>query len=273
MRKKTFWGWIQISRRAALSLNPLHKQPSLVCNSKLKSLGVCAGHGRSLWASTVLHRLPILCLVISPCGSVQRIHPWVGTWAPSCHSWPWAKMPSTPPLMPFSSFLPVKAKSEWSGAGAGNGEGHYMGAEEDGRSRHPLPWALLGISTVLAPPFVNGSLQMNGLICPQTVGMNLSVGAREQEGLSTEEYGINETGTLPVPGEHPECCLSQVGRDWPHFPSELLEACSACPHLASGRYFFTLDYRRTNCVNWADVWCQFINVLVWIAARSCDYGN
>ncbi len=34
---------------------------------------------------------------------------------------------------------------------------------------------------------------MNGLICPQTVGMNLSVGAGEQEGLSTAEHGMNES--------------------------------------------------------------------------------
>lgn len=34
---------------------------------------------------------------------------------------------------------------------------------------------------------------MNGLVCPQTVGMNLSVGAGEQEGLSTAEQGMNET--------------------------------------------------------------------------------
>lgn len=65
----------------------------------------------------------------------------------------------------------------------------------------------------LAPRFVNGSLQMNGLICPQTVRMNLSVGAGEQEGLSTAEHGMNESRTLPVPGEHPECSLSQVRGD------------------------------------------------------------
>lgn len=68
-----------------------------------------------------------------------------------------------------------------------------MGEEEDGRSRRPLPGALPGISTVLAPRFVNGSLQVNGLICTQTVGMNLSVGAGEQEGLSTAEHGMNES--------------------------------------------------------------------------------
>lgn len=65
----------------------------------------------------------------------------------------------------------------------------------------------------LPPQFVNGSLQMNGLICPQTVGMNLSVGAGEQEGLSTAEHDMNESRTLPVPGEHPECALSQVRGD------------------------------------------------------------
>ena len=107
--------------------------------------------------------------------------------------------------MPFSSYLPVKA----SGVGRGLGMARDMGEEEDGRSRRPLPWALPGISTVLAPPFVNGSLQMNGLICPQTVGMNLSVGAGEQEGLRSAERGMNENTTCPrwtswmhpVPGE------------------------------------------------------------------------
>lgn len=54
---------------------------------------------------------------------------------------------------------------------------------------------------------------MNGLICPQTVGMNLSVGAGGQEGLSAAEHGMNESRTLPVPGEHPECSLSQVRGD------------------------------------------------------------
>lgn len=68
-----------------------------------------------------------------------------------------------------------------------------MGAEEDGRSRRPLPRALQDISTVLAPLFVNGSLVMNGLICPQTVGMNLSVGAGEQGGLRAAEHSMNET--------------------------------------------------------------------------------
>ncbi len=41
---------------------------------------------------------------------------------------------------PTHAFLQLPAsESEWSGAGAGNGEGHYAGAEEDGRSRRPLP--------------------------------------------------------------------------------------------------------------------------------------
>lgn len=34
---------------------------------------------------------------------------------------------------------------------------------------------------------------MNGLICLQTVGMNLSAGAGEQEGLSTAERRMNES--------------------------------------------------------------------------------
>ena len=232
--------WIQILRRAALSLNPPHKQPSLVYNSEQNSLEVWAGHARSLWASTVLHCPPILCLVISPCGRVQRIHPGVGTWVPSSHSWPRARVPSAPSLRPFSSYLPEKAEKEWvERAGAGNGEGHYMGAEEDGRSRRPLPWALRGISTVLAPRFVNGSLQMNGLSCPQTVGMNLSVAAGEQEGLGTAEWGMNETWTLPVPGEHPECSRSQVRGDWPHFVGESWEGCSACPHPVTTQKVWT----------------------------------
>lgn len=216
LRTKMAWKWIQGRHRAALSLNLPHKHPSLVYNSN--SLGVWTEHVRSLWASTVLHYPLVLCLVIIPSGSVQRIHPGVGTWVLSSHSWLWSKMPSTPPLMPFSSYLPVKARG--ARRGFGNGGGHYMGAEEDGSSRRPLPWALLSISTVLAPQFVNGSLHMNGLICPQTVGMNLSIGAGEQEGLSTAEHGMNKSWTLPVPGEHPECSLSQVRGDWPHFQGE-----------------------------------------------------
>eukprot|EP00064_Thunnus_orientalis_P015525 superscaffoldBa00002891_g15579 len=69
----------------------------------------------------------------NPCGSVQRIHLGVGTWVPSSHSWPWAKVPWTPPPHAFLQ-LPA-SESEWGGVGAGNGEGHYMGAEEDGRLR------------------------------------------------------------------------------------------------------------------------------------------
>lgn len=34
---------------------------------------------------------------------------------------------------------------------------------------------------------------MNGLICPQTVVVNLSAGAGEQEGLSTAEHSMNES--------------------------------------------------------------------------------
>lgn len=41
---------------------------------------------------------------------------------------------------PTRSFLQLPVnESERSGTGAGNGVGHYMGAEEDGRSRRPLP--------------------------------------------------------------------------------------------------------------------------------------
>lgn len=198
------WRWLQCEFRAALSLNPPHKQPSLVYNSEQNSLGFWAGHGRSLWAPTVLHSPPVLCLVISPCGTVQRIHPGVGTWVPS--SWPWAEVPSYSPTHAFLG-LPAR-ESEWSGTGAGNDEGHYMGAEEDGRSRRPLPWALPGISTVLVPQFVNGSLQMNGLICLQTVGMNLSAGAGgPQHSRTPHEWELNTTcprwtsWMLPVPGE------------------------------------------------------------------------
>lgn len=236
------WRWLQCEFRAALSLNPPHKQPSLVYNSERNSLGFWAGHGRSLWAPTVLHSPPVLCLVISPCGTVQRIHPGVGTWVPS--SWPWAEVPSYSATHAFLG-LPA-SESEWSGTGAGNGEGHYMGAEEDGRSRRPLPWALPGISTVLVPQFVNGSLQMNGLICLQTVGMNLSAGAGEQEGLSTAEHRMNESWTLPVPGEPPECSLSRVRRDWPHFQGESREG--ALPvHTLLLTSTVLADYRRKEC--------------------------
>lgn len=41
---------------------------------------------------------------------------------------------------PTHAILQLPAgESERSGAGAGNGQGHYMAAEEDGRSRRPLP--------------------------------------------------------------------------------------------------------------------------------------
>lgn len=130
--------------------------------------------GRPLWAPSGLHSPPVLGPVISPCGTVPRTHPGVGTWVPS--SWPWAEVSSTSPLMPFSGYPSVK----WSRMRAGNGEGHYIGAEEDGRSRRPLPWALPDISTVLVLQFVNGSLHMNGLICLRTAGMNLPVGAGER---------------------------------------------------------------------------------------------
>lgn len=40
---------------------------------------------------------------------------------------------------------------------------------------------------------------MNGLICPQTVGMNLSVGAGEQEGLSSAEHYLSQVNILNAP--------------------------------------------------------------------------
>lgn len=41
---------------------------------------------------------------------------------------------------PTHAFLRLPAsESEWGRMRAGNGERHYMGAEEDGRSRRPLP--------------------------------------------------------------------------------------------------------------------------------------
>lgn len=73
------------------------------------------------------------------------------------------------------------SESKWSRVGADKG------AEEDRRSRHPLPWALPGISAVLLPLFVNGNLQMNGPICFQTVGMNLSVREQVSRRASTEQ--------------------------------------------------------------------------------------
>lgn len=73
------------------------------------------------------------------------------------------------------------SESKWSRVGADKG------AEEDHRSRHPLPWALPGISAVLLPLFVNGNLQMNGPICFQTVGMNLSVREQVSRRASTEQ--------------------------------------------------------------------------------------
>lgn len=160
---------------------------------------------------------------------------------------------------PAHAFLQLPAsESEWSGAGAGNGKGHYMGAEEDGRSRRPLPWALPGISTVLAPRFFQWEPPDEWLICPETVGMNLSVGAGEQEGLSPAEHGMNESWTLPVPGEHPECFLSQVRGDWPRFQGELREGCSACPHPVSDSYFLSRscpEHRRKECVDRPNEWC------------------
>lgn len=63
-------------------------------------------------ASTVLHSPPVLCLVISPSRTAQRIYPGADTWAPSSHSWPRARVPSTPP----TGFPPVTCKCkrvEW----------------------------------------------------------------------------------------------------------------------------------------------------------------
>lgn len=60
---------------------------------------------RSLHVSVgiyVLHSAAVLCLVISPCGTVQRIHAGECIDVPSSHYWPPAKVPSTPPLWSLS---------------------------------------------------------------------------------------------------------------------------------------------------------------------------
>lgn len=90
------------------------EQPLLAHNSGWNTLGCRAEHGTSLWAP-VHSTGPLFSLLISPCGTVQRIHAGEGIAVPSSPSWPPAKVPSTPPLMSVSSYPPVKA----SGAGWG----------------------------------------------------------------------------------------------------------------------------------------------------------
>lgn len=98
---------------------------------------------------------------------------------PSSHHWPPAKVPSTPPLLSVSSYLPVKA----SGAGWGPIRVRKRIAGPDTHSPEPLQALVLYFS----PVFVNGNLQMNGLICFQTVGMNLSVREQVSRRASAEQ--------------------------------------------------------------------------------------
>lgn len=137
---------------------------------------------RSLHVSVgiyVLHSAAVLCLVIRPCGTVQRIHAGECIDVPSSHHWPPAKVPSTPPLLSVSSYLPVKA----SGAGWGPIRVRKRIAGPDTHSPEPLQALVLYFS----PVFVNGNLQMNGLICFQTVGMNLSVREQVSRRASAEQ--------------------------------------------------------------------------------------
>lgn len=117
-----------------------HYEPTIVAGilgdsersrSRHVSVGICA-----------LHCAAVLCLVISPCGPVQRIHAGEGIDVPYSRSWPPATVPFSPTLVCLQ--LP-SSESKWSRVGADKG------AEEDRRSRHPFPRALPGISAVLLP--------------------------------------------------------------------------------------------------------------------------
>lgn len=112
------------------------------------------------------------------------------------------------------------SESKWSRVGADKG------AEEDRRSRHPLPRALAGISAVLLPRVCQWeppdewahlfSDSGDEFVCQR---------ASEEEGLRRAEDSMNGSRTLPVPGELPECSLSQVRGDWP--PFQVYGGCSA----------------------------------------------
>lgn len=107
------------------------RKRSFVHSSKLNSLKVC--YGRSLWAS------PCPPWSSYSLSGVQRIHQ--GARHPSSHSWPPAKMPTTPspfPLSPVTSEW--KQKSRQRGGGAGNGRGTLLYGRRSGwRVQTPTP--------------------------------------------------------------------------------------------------------------------------------------
>lgn len=100
--------------------------------------------------------------------------------------------------------------SESAGSRMENAGRHYTSTEEDGRSRHSLPWVLLDIRSVLVPQFVNESLQMNGLICPQTVGGGICL---------SEHRSRRDSAHQDIAWMRPEHYLSQVDVLNAHFPS------------------------------------------------------
>lgn len=176
----------------------------------LEYLGIqsWADHCMSLWASmcstvllfSVWSSVPVGLSRGSMQVNASMSHPRTTGPLPRC------------PQLPHSGVclqLP-SSESKWSRVGADKG------AEEDRRSRHPLPRALAGISAVLLPRVCQWeppdewahlfSDSGDEFVCQR---------ASEQEGLCRAEDGMNGSRTLPVPGELPECSLSLVRGDWP----------------------------------------------------------
>lgn len=190
------------------------------------------------------------------------IHPGVGTWVPSSHSWPWARLPSAPPLMPFFSYLPVKA----SGAGRGLGMARDIiwvrkrMAGPDAHSPEPsqalvlyLPPGLSMGATRWMGSFV---LRQWGWICLwEQVSRRASV--QQNRAWMRAEHYLSQVNVLnaPCPRWEETDLIFRVsrGRGSLNVHTLLLTATVLTD--------YALDYRRKECVNrpeWgkrSDDWC------------------
>lgn len=187
------------------------------------SVGICA-----------LHSPAVLCLVISLCGTVQRIHAGEGIGVPSSHSWPPAKVPSNPPLMSVSSYPPVKA----SGAGWGPIRVRKRIAGPDTHSPEPFQALVLYFSPCLSMgtsrwmgPFV---FRQWGWICLSESkwagGPPPSRRRHECEPNTTCAWWTS--WMLSVPGK----------RSLTSFSGWFKGGCSACPHPVVSDGFSTEKY-------------------------------
>lgn len=215
MRMKQAWKCIQGIHRAALSLNPPHKDLPFGYNSALNSLGFWAGHGRSLRAPPV---------VLRPLSGHPSL--WEGpedpsrgrgTRVPSSRSGPGPRCPG----LPHSCLSPVTCqwkRVEWGGGWEWRGIwARKRMAGPDALSPEPSQALVLYLPPRLS---MGASRWMGSFVLRQWGWICLSEQASRRASAQQNAAWMR---TRPVPGEHPECTLSQVRGDWPHFQGESRE--------------------------------------------------